>query len=770
MAVSLDTLSSASELDDLRDMVRKLVTRRLPLHETRHADPAAARRGGWAELAELGLLGIAVPERYGGSGAGLYEQAVVCEELARELGAVPYLPTACLAAEAVLASGDDAACADLLPGLVAGELTATLADGTGRAERQGPNWVISGEFPHVPDGADAHIVLVAVQTDGGNTLYAVADSDGVDRERLSTLDTSRGLANLRLTGAPGRQVGAEGAAEAILAPVRLRATALLAAEQAVLAEHCVTLTKQYLLDRRQFGRQIGAFQALKHRLADAAVRAELCAGSAWYAIRQLAGDAADAEFAVTVAAAACGEAALQNAAEMIQLHGGIGYTWEHVAHLYLRRAKANQYLFGTPSAHRDRLGTAVAENRSTATETVSGQARGKSPALDELRRWLADNLTDEILRDHAPPLPGEKYSPVRRDWYRRLGEAGWATPTWPTEYGGRGLGRDEGGAAVEELRRHGIDRPEEDFVGVWLAGPTILQWGTDEQRDSYLRPLARGEHRWCQLFSEPGAGSDLASLSTSAVRLDGDRWLVNGQKIWSSFANTADFGLLMARTDPTLPKHAGITYFLLDMRTPGVEVRPLRQMTGEAEFNEVFLTDVVVPDCARLGPLNAGWKVGISTLMQERNSLTGPPVVGPGVADRLIAEAVDSGAWQRADVRDRLQHMLVDERALQSAGLRGSVAADRNPGAIDSIRKLVSADLHERAGRIRIDLLPELTMGWPVDAEMPAGTRSFLEMKKYCIAGGTSEIQRNIIAERVLGLPRETDPDRDTPFNQRTNR
>ena len=177
---------------------------------------------------------------------------------------------------------------------------------------------------------------------------------------------------------------------------------------------------------------------------------------------------------------------------------------------------------------------------------------------------------------------------------------------------------------------------------------------------------------------------------------------------------------------------------------------------------------MVVPDSARLGPLNAGWQVGISTLMQERNSLTGPPVVGPGVADQLIAESVDSGAWDNADIRDRLQRMLVDERALQSASFRASVTPERNPGAIDSIRKLVSADLHERAGRIRIDLAPHLSLGWPADTEMPSGTRSFLEMKKFCIAGGTSEIQRNIIAERVLGLPREPDPDRDKPFNRRS--
>ena len=764
MAVSLEAISAASEQDDLRDLVRKVVAKHLPLQEARHADATAARRAGWTALAELGLLGIAIPDTYGGSAAGLAEQVIVCEELARELGAVPYLATACLATEALLASGDESACAALLPGIAAGELTATVADGIGRAEREGQVWAVSGDFHHVPDGADADVVLVAADTDGGPTLFALNGCDDMHRERLSTLDMTRPLANLRLVRAPGSPVGVAGAASSVLARMRLRATALLAAEQAVLAERCVELTRQYLLDRRQFGRQIGGFQALKHRLADAAVRAELCAGSAWYAIRQLAAGAADAEFAVLVAAAACGDAALQNAAEMIQLHGGIGYTWEHCAHLYLRRAKADQYLMGTPSQHRDRLGAAVLQNPSAPTELI----QVSSPAVDELRRWLSEHLTAEITGDEAPPAPGEKYSRVRRDWYRRLGEAGWSTPTWPTQYGGRGLGRDEGGAVVEELRRRGVDRPEEDFVGVWLAGPTILQWGSDEQCETFLRPLAHGEHRWCQLFSEPGAGSDLASLATSAVRIEGDRWLVNGQKIWSSFANTADFGLLMARTDPSLPKHAGITYFLLDMRTPGVDVRPLRQMTGDAEFNEVFLTDVVVADSVRLGPLNAGWQVGISTLMQERNSLTGPPVVGPGVADRLITEAVDSGAWDNADIRDRLQRMLVDEHALQTASFRASVTPERNPGAIDSIRKLVSADLHERAGRIRIDLAPHLSLGWPTDAEMPCGTRSFLEIKKFCIAGGTSEIQRNIIAERVLGLPREPDPDRDKPFNRRS--
>ncbi|OBK78261.1 hypothetical protein A5651_03285 [Mycobacterium sp. 1274761.0] len=742
-------------------MVRALVTKHLALADLRSVDAATARQAGWTQLAELGLLGIAVPEHYGGGGAGLPELAIVCEELARELVAAPYFATAAVAAETLLATGDGDACEEFLPRLAAGELTATLALSHASGSCT-DGWRLSGELCHVIDGADADLLLVVAETDSGVGLFVVTEAEGVERQRLQTLDTTRPLANIRLTDAPARVLGSPDERDHILDRVRPRIHALLAVEQAVLAEHTVERTRRYMLDRRQFGRQIGAFQALKHRLADAAVRAELASSSAWYAIRQVAHGRDDGPFAATVAAAASGEAALHNAAEMIQLHGGIGYTWEHDAHLYLRRAKANQHLFGTPSAHRDRLGAWVAESLVAPMESEPQDQL--TPAVAEVREWLAANLTDDVTSDVGPAPAGKKYTPTRQDWYRRLGEAGWATPTWPVEYGGLGMGRDEGGAVIEELKRRGVDRPEEDFVGVWLAGPTILQWGDDRQRGYFLPPLTLGEHRWCQLFSEPGAGSDLASLSTSAVPIDGDRWLVNGQKIWSSFADAADYGLLLARTDPDLPKHDGLTYFLLDMRTPGVEVRPLRQMTGDAEFNEVFLTDVVVPDSARLGPRGEGWKVAISTLMQERNSLTGPPVVGPGVADQLIGEAVDSDAWRDFDIRDRLQRMLIDERCLQSATLRASTAAGRNPGAIDSIRKLVSADLHERAGRIRVDLAPDLTLGWPEDAEMPAGTRSFLEMKKFCIAGGTSEIQRNIIAERVLGLPRDVDPDRTKPF------
>jgi alkylation response protein AidB-like acyl-CoA dehydrogenase len=277
---------STAELDDLRAMVRGLVAKELALADLRVLDPAAARLAGWRSLAETGLLGIAVPERFGGSGAGPVEQAIVCEELARELAPTPYFATACLAA---------------------GDRTATFTVSRGTAHRNGDGWRVDAQLRHVPDGVDADLLLLIADTADGATLFAVTEPDTVHRERLQTLDATRPLAHVRLAAAPARAVGTPGDGDRIASEVRLRATALLAAEQAAIAEQCVELTRRYLLDRRQFGRPIGAFQALKHRLADAAVRAELASSSAWYAIRCLAAaNAADAAgFAAGVAAAHC---------------------------------------------------------------------------------------------------------------------------------------------------------------------------------------------------------------------------------------------------------------------------------------------------------------------------------------------------------------------------------------------------------------------------------------------------------------------------------
>jgi 3-oxochol-4-en-24-oyl-CoA dehydrogenase len=380
-----------------------------------------------------------------------------------------------------------------------------------------------------------------------------------------------------------------------------------------------------------------------------------------------------------------------------------------------------------------------------------------------VRSWLEEHLPAPW---HQAVL--DRDQAVTTAWFAELGESGLATPGWPAEYGGLGLAADAAAVITDELARLRADRPADEFIGLGLAGPTIIEWGSDEQKQRFLKPLTLGQHRWCQLFSEPGAGSDLASLRTRAVK-DGDHWVVNGQKVWSSYSDRADFGLLMARTDPSQPKHRGITYFLLDMHSPGVEVRPLRQLNGSSEFGEVFFTDVVVPDTDRLGPEGLGWSVGISTLMQERSGLSGRPGVGPGQADAIATRARQTGAWTDPVLRDRIMQAFITERALQMATVRAFAALGRaEPGAEGSMRKLTHAQLEVTLGLLATEAEPGDAIAWEAsDENAAAAVHDFLSGKILSIAGGTSEIQRNIIGERVLGLPRDRDPYASTPFQER---
>jgi alkylation response protein AidB-like acyl-CoA dehydrogenase len=385
--------------------------------------------------------------------------------------------------------------------------------------------------------------------------------------------------------------------------------------------------------------------------------------------------------------------------------------------------------------------------------------------------WLREALPPEWIKgieDGDDELLAEARAEVDYfEFVRRLGESGYATPTWPREYAGLGMSSDDAKIVGAVLARYQAYQSF-DFVGKYLAGPTILQWGTDEQKARYLPPLARGEEHWCQLFSEPGSGSDLAGLATRAVR-DGDVWIVNGQKVWTSGAHLSHFGLLMARTDPDEPKHRGITYFIADMKAPGVEVRPLRQMSGDAHFNEVFFSDVAIHDDERLGPVNDGWRVSTTTLMNERTSLSGTPTVGGGDVEKLVAHARAVGRWDDLVLRDRLLRLLTEERVLQMTNLRSAVARanGQQPGPEGSITKLYQSGLTQRISRAAVDLLGGRGQAW-VDGDdlAVASVQGFLYAPAHTIAGGTSEIQRNIIGERVLGLPKEPDVDKSIPWKE----
>jgi acyl-CoA dehydrogenase len=312
---------------------------------------------------------------------------------------------------------------------------------------------------------------------------------------------------------------------------------------------------------------------------------------------------------------------------------------------------------------------------------------------------------------------------------------------------------------VYQQERARFDVPDHQFrIGIMLAGPTLIAHGTDEQKSRWLRPMLRGEEIWCQLFSEPEAGSDLASLRTTAVR-DGDDWIVNGQKVWSSGAHHSEWGMLLARTDPEAPKHKGITYFGLDMRTPGIEVRPLRQLTGGAHFNEVFFTDVRVPDTDRIGDANAGWGVAQTTLLNERASIA--QIVGEGsIVKGLVALARQADAegrrgWSDPRVRQEIAAVAIEESIMRYIGMRIVTAFSQGsfPGPEASVAKLVIGRLMKHSADVALALGgPAAVSGIP---EMRDWAMSFLVAPSLRIAGGSDEVQRNIIGERVLGLPRE---------------
>jgi alkylation response protein AidB-like acyl-CoA dehydrogenase len=404
----------------------------------------------------------------------------------------------------------------------------------------------------------------------------------------------------------------------------------------------------------------------------------------------------------------------------------------------------------------------------TATETAA------APALDPATQRVTAAI-DALLAEHDPSrLADREFRGARFD-------AGLAWVHFPEGHGGLGV-RPELNRLVEQRVREAGARPTDPrtfFMN--LAGPTIVTHGSEDVKRRFLRPMFTGEEKWCQLFSEPGAGSDFAGLATRAVR-DGEEWIVNGQKVWNTLAHLADFGMLVTRTDPEAPKHKGMTYFALDMRAPGVEVRPLRQITGEAEFNEVYMTDVRVPDAHRIGDVGEGWRASLTTLMNERNAIG----TGSGGASRRGGAANDAvevwqgldGAARRPADRDRLMQLWVQAEVGRLTNLRAAQNARAgNPGPEMSIAKLAYSELNKALYDFCLDLLGadglvgfDYTFRRPDDLDVQGtghGLRyAFLRVRANSIEGGTSEIMRNILGEQVLGLPGEPRVDKDQPWSQ----
>jgi alkylation response protein AidB-like acyl-CoA dehydrogenase len=388
---------------------------------------------------------------------------------------------------------------------------------------------------------------------------------------------------------------------------------------------------------------------------------------------------------------------------------------------------------------------------------------------DELRSRVRQLIADVDVNDRVA-FRGAQF------------DRGLAFVHFPEGKGGLGLGPDAQTVVNDELRK--ASRVYDDIglnpIGIGMAAPVLLAYGSAEMQDRFLRRLFTGEDIWCQLFSEPGAGSDVASLATRAVR-DGDEWVVNGQKVWTTLAHVSNWGLLVARTDPDKPKHKGLSYFVVDMHAPGVEVVPLFQITGEAEFNEVFFADARVPHSMMLGGEGDGWNVAVATLMNERVALGGGVRArGSGPIEALIDlwhKRPSQGHALDAPVRDRVTQVWIKAEVLRLTNLRArTLATAGTPGPGGSVGKLMSAELNKAVTECAVDLLGAQSLvfaaGYPMDRPRTVGfggpdpTRLFLRMRAQSIEGGTSEVMRNILGERVLGLPKEPAVDRDVPWSQ----
>jgi alkylation response protein AidB-like acyl-CoA dehydrogenase len=424
----------------------------------------------------------------------------------------------------------------------------------------------------------------------------------------------------------------------------------------------------------------------------------------------------------------------------------------------------------------------------TATDEGRLAVDGDTPSealVDAVSRWVDEHVPPawrEAAAGGASAIRSVRSRDDYERWYPVFGRSGLVAATWPVEYGGLGLTPALAREADRVLAPYNLGRLNP--LGLNLAAPALFAHGTDEQCRRYLPAIVRNEQIWCQLFSEPGAGSDLASLATRAV-LDGDTWVISGQKVWTTWAHVADMGVLLARTDPEAPKRKGITYFLVDMHQPGVEVRPLRHLTGEIDFNEVFLDGAHVPDAQRVGEVGDGWRVANATLSGERQMVSGSGsggvdrIGGSGVERllRLAREARDAGRPLGPVQRDELMRVLSEERirGWTNQRVRAGLRTGRSPGPESSIGKVHQGGLNQRIQLAAAGLLGPGAMAWepaergigadePLDgperyaAALPYEVSGMLRSRANTIEGGTTEVNKNIVAERVLGLPRDPDP------------
>jgi len=701
-------------------------------------DTAPARPGRpayWDQLAAQGLLGLHLPEADGGGGGELLDLAVVLEELGRAAFPGPYLPTT-LAAALLHRGGAPTLVRALATGARIGAVA--LGPGSLTAVETPDGYVLDGTAPPVLAGADADLLVLAAKVtteaegeakgEAAAEVWLAVDAGALTVRGQESADPTRPTAEVSAHGVP---VPAERRLAVDSDLVRDLAGVLWAAESCGTASWALRTAAEHATVRVQFGRPIGQFQAVKHLCADMLVRCEQAAALVWDAARALHEPPEARGLVAALATATALDAAVSCAKDCIQILGGTGFTWEHDAHLHLRRATVARQLLGSGDTHRLRAARLAADG-------------ARRPLQLELPAEATEFRTE--ARTVLDGVRGLDPAAVRR----ALAPTGYAAPHLPAPYG-LGAGPVQQLAIQQELAAAGL-RISDLGIATWVV-PSLIAHGTPEQQERYLLPSLRGELLWCQLFSEPEAGSDLAALRTRAERTADGGWRINGQKVWTSAAQWASHGILLARTDPDAPKHKGLTFFLVDMAAPGIDIRPLKEITGDSLFNEVYFDDVPLPPGAVVGEVDNGWKVARTTLDNERVHMADQLTFDTGLEALLDRAAVLDGS-----VRARVGALAAEAHALGCIGLRTTLqqVSGLEPGAGASIRKLVQTPHQQRVAELALELL-----GPDGAVREGAGERAlhgFLMSRCLTIAGGTTQVQLNVVAERLLGLPRDPEP------------
>ena len=739
-------------------------------------------RATWKEMAEQGWLGILIAENFGGQGLGAAEMAVVAEELARTLAPEPVVACAVLAATVIGASDNDAIKAALLPRIASGELIVGTAF-AGRfdlsktevtARKSGADVLLAGQAHHVYPVHEADEFLVAARESGELVLCRVnAQAAGLScKDELRADGTFAGTLTLKDVKIAPADVVARGArAEAALRRGVDTAVIMSCAELTGIMDQALDITLNYLRTRVQFGKPIGSFQALQHRTVDLWIQKELSLGALSDAVHALDASNASADEISMIASRAksrCGDAAHTIGREAIKLHGAIGFTDEYDVGLYLRRAMTINAGLGNPAEHRRRFGRLL-QATGGAAEKVRASVPFSAVFLSDDKADVDWNsFSDDEFRagvfawfdknyPHTMRHMGRRGSAEEmKDWMQRVSRKGWIAPAWPVEWGGMGLSPAKQLIYIEERERVGVMRDPD--MGIVMFGPMLMRWGSEEQKRKYLPRIVANEHIWCQGYSEPNAGSDLAGLQTTAA-LDGDHWVINGSKIWTSSGHWADHMFFLARTDKSAKKQEGITFFVLDdiRNTPGFSVRPILNIANHEEFAQEYFENVRVPKENVVGEVNKGWTVAKSLLGFERlNSGSPRPARAPLMAVERVAKA--ARVWDDAEFQLKYVRVVLDVADLNTAYQRFAdiMSLGASPGPELSQLKIWVAETTQRAS----ELLMETAGGAGAnqDFEEIEGENinlmgAFFHHFGSMIASGTNDIQRNIIAKRVLGLP-----------------